>query len=71
MGFKPDSDEETVVGTGPLVVPEIPLLSREDFIAESVESYRAYKNAYKLLPWAVMYPDPKYKIGVPGRVGRN
>ncbi len=44
MGFEPDSDEETVVVAAPLVVlapPEIPLLSREVFIAESVESYRA------------------------------
>ena len=69
MGFEPDSDEETVVVAAPLVVlapPEIPLLSREVFIADSIESYRAYKNACKLLPWAQMYPDSKYNIGVPG-----
>ncbi len=53
MGFEPDSDEETVVVAAPLVVlapPEISLLSREVFIADSIESYRAYKNACKLLP---------------------
>jgi hypothetical protein len=48
MGFEPDSDEEPVVVTAPLVIlapPEIPLLSREVFFVESVEKYRAYKNA--------------------------
>jgi hypothetical protein len=74
MDFEPDSDEETVVVVVHLVVlapPEIPLLSREVFIAESIESYRTYKNACNMLPWAQMYPDPKYKIGFQGRVGRN
>jgi hypothetical protein len=47
-----------------LVPPEIPLLSREVFFVESVESYRAYKNACKTLPWAEMFLDAKYKIGV-------
>ncbi len=70
MGFEPSSDEdEPLLLTAPLVLlapPEIPLLSRETFLVESVESYRAYKNACKMLPWAVMYPDEKYKIGLPG-----
>jgi hypothetical protein len=69
MGFEPDSDEERVVVAAPLVIlapPEIPLLSREVFLIESVESYRAYKQACKMLPWADLYPDPKYKIGVHG-----
>jgi hypothetical protein len=69
MGFERDSDEEPVVVVAPLVVlapPKIPLLSREAFLVESVESYRAYKNACKMLPWAQLYPDAKYKIGVPG-----
>ena len=70
MGFEPSSDEdEPLLLPGPLVLlapPEIPLLSRETFLVESVESYRAYKNACKMLPWAVMFPDEKYKIGVPG-----
>ena len=69
MGFERDSDEEPVVVVAPLVVlapPEIPLLSSEAFLVESVECYRAYKNACKMLPWAQLYPDAKYKIGVPG-----
>jgi hypothetical protein len=69
MGFEPDSDDEAVVVEAPQVLlrpPEIPLLLREAYKAESIESYRAYKNACKMLPWAEMYPDPKYKIGVPG-----
>ena len=69
MGFEPDSDDECVVITASPVrqlgPPEIPLLSRENFIAESIEAYRAYKNACKMLPWATMYSDPKYRI-VPG-----
>ncbi len=66
MGFEPDSDEETVVVAAPLVVlppPEIPLLSREVFLVESVEIYRAYKQVCKMLPWA--------ELGYMGRVGRN
>jgi len=70
MGFEPSSDEEEpLLLTAPLVLlapPKIPLLSRETFLVESVESYRAYKNACKMLPWALMYPEEKYKIGVPG-----
>jgi hypothetical protein len=69
MGFEPDSDEETAVVAAPLEIlapPEIPLLCREVFLVESVESYRAYKQACKMLPWAELYPDPKYKIGVHG-----
>jgi hypothetical protein len=70
MGFEPDSDEEQpLVVPAPLVVlapPEIPLMSREAFLVESVESYRAYKNACKLLNWAQLFPDQKYKIGLPG-----
>jgi hypothetical protein len=27
---------------------------------------RAYKSACKMLPWAELFPDPKYRIGVPG-----
>jgi hypothetical protein len=69
MGFEPDSDDECVVITAShvrqLSPPGIPLLSRETFIAESIESYRAYKNACKMMPWAEMFPDPKYRIGVP------
>ena len=46
MGFEPDSDDECVVITASPVrqlgPPEIPLLSRETFIAESIESYWAY-----------------------------
>ena len=70
MEFEPDSEEDQpLVVTAPLVVlasPEIPLMSREAFLDESVESYRAYKNACKMLPWAQLYPDEKYKIEVAG-----
>ncbi len=70
MGFEPDSDEKCVLITASPVrqlgPPEIPVLSRETFIAEFIESYRAYKNACKMMPWAEMFPDPKYRIGVPG-----
>jgi hypothetical protein len=70
MGFEPDSDDESVVITASPVrqrgPPEIPLLSWENFLPGSIENYKAYKSASKMLPWAKMFPDPKYKIGVPG-----
>jgi hypothetical protein len=69
LGFEPDSDDEVVVDyaapveTGP---PEVPLLSKQEFLTLSTQQYKRFKNASKQLPWKTLYPDPKYKIGVDG-----
>jgi hypothetical protein len=65
MGFEPDSDDEVVVVPAPHVESGPPEV-KEAFMTAFVENYRLYKKTCKQLPWAVMYPDKKYKIGVPG-----
>jgi hypothetical protein len=69
MGFDPDSDDEVAMTSVPapdLGPPEVPLIPKDTFLVESAKQYKLYKSACKVLPWASMYPEPKYQVGVPG-----
>jgi hypothetical protein len=69
LGFEQGSDDEEVVDMtvpGEMGPPEVPLLSKQEFLVLSIKQYKRYKNATKQLPWKKLFPDPKYKIGVEG-----
>ena len=63
MGFEHDSeDDEVVVDTTPSVdlgPAEVPLIPKDAFLKTSVNQYKLYKKACRLLPWTTLYPDPK------------
>jgi hypothetical protein len=69
MGFEPDSDDEDLIVAEPPVdagPPEIPEISKDVFLVQSVDMYKRYKTACKQLPWATLFPEPEFCVGVAG-----
>ena len=70
MGFEDMSDDDdVVVDTTPPVdlgPPEVPEIPKDKFLELSAKQYKRYRKACRNLPWASLYPDPKYQVGADG-----